>query len=72
VLLLAIEADDVLPSSRVPFTPFAVNVCAINVCAVKAGSGSFNQGGCHPGGNVKVWRWWEPLDAVATKVWRQR
>jgi hypothetical protein len=24
------------------------------------------------GGSVKVWRWWEALDVVVSKVWRQR
>jgi hypothetical protein len=54
-------------SSRLSSMPYAVNVYA-----VKAGSGSCFQGGCHPGGSGKVWRLWEVLDAVPSKIWRQR
>jgi hypothetical protein len=34
VLLLAVGAGDVLPSSRVLSKPCAINMCAINMCAI--------------------------------------
>jgi hypothetical protein len=47
----------------------AVNVCAINVCTVKVGVTL--EVVARSGGSGKVWRWWEALDAMASKVWRQ-
>jgi hypothetical protein len=50
--------------------PCAISPCAINVCAVKVGVTL--EVAARSGGSGKVWRWWEALDAVTSKVWRQR